>query len=242
MGAAGPDGSEVRAPPDDEKSSTMAAPPARRSLQPRPETARRREEILRAAIATFGAKGYKGPLSDIAEQVGMTHAGVLHYFGSKSALLLEVLKFRDFEDVEDLPTRHMPGDAGLFRHLVKTAFLNARRAGIVQAFTVLSSEAVTDGHPARSFFEERYVNLRAEVADAFRVMCAEEGIDAPETVDRAAASILAVMDGLQTQWLLDPTAVELGETTEFAIEAIVAQVLSPRSTPLSSAPDGTGTD
>ena len=87
-----------------------------------------------------------------------------------------------------------------------------------------------------SFFEERYVNLRAEVADAFRVMCAEEGIDAPETVDRAAASILAVMDGLQTQWLLDPTAVELGETTEFAFEAIVAQVLSPRSTPLSSTP------
>lgn len=212
----------------------MAAPRNRKALQPRPETARRREEILRAAIATFAAKGYKGPLSDIAEQVGMTHAGVLHYFGSKSALLLEVLKFRDVEDVEDLPTRHMPGGIGLFRHLVKTAFLNARRAGIVQAFTVLSSEAVTDGHPARSFFEERYTNLRAEVADAFREMCAAEGVSSPATVDRAAASILAVMDGLQVQWLLDPTAVELGETTEFAIDAIVAQVLSPRSTPLSA--------
>ncbi len=219
----------------------MATSPARRTLQPRPETAQRREEILRAAIATFAAKGYKGPLSDIAEQVGMTHAGVLHYFGSKSALLLEVLKFRDDEDVEDLPTRHIPGGADLFRHLVKTAFLNARRAGIVQAFTVLSSEAVTDGHPARNFFEERYANLRAEVADAFRTMCADEGVDAPATVDRAAASILAVMDGLQIQWLLDPTAIELGEATEFAIEAIVAQVLSPRRTPLSSAPAVDGT-
>lgn len=213
----------------------MAATPARKSLAPRPETAQRREEILRAAIATFGTKGYKGPLSDIAEQVGMTHAGVLHYFGSKSALLLEVLKFRDVEDVEDLPTRHMPGDVGLFQHLVKTAFLNAQRAGIVQAFTVLSSEAVTDGHPARSFFEERYVNLRAEVAEAFRAMCADEGVDAPDTVDRAAASILAVMDGLQIQWLLDPTAVELGPASEFAIEAIVAQVLEPRPTPVSTA-------
>ena len=218
----------------------MAASPARKSLAPRPETAQRREEILRAAIATFGAKGYKGPLSDIAEQVGMTHAGVLHYFGSKSALLLEVLKFRDDEDVEDLPTRHIPGGVGLFRHLVKTAFLNAQRAGIVQAFTVLSSEAVTDGHPARSFFEERYVNLRAEVAEAFRAMCADEGVDAPETVDQAAASILAVMDGLQIQWLLDPAAVELGEASEFAIEAIVAQVLEPRQTPISPAAESPG--
>ncbi len=216
----------------------MVSPTARRTLQPRPETARRREEILRAAISTFAAKGYKGPLSDIAEQVGMTHAGVLHYFGSKSALLLEVLKFRDEEDVEDLPTQHIPGGAELFRHLVKTAFLNARRAGIVQAFTVLSSEAVTDGHPARRFFEERYVNLRKEVAEAFRTMCADEGVTAPETVDRAAASILAVMDGLQIQWLLDPAAVELGEATQFAVEAIVAQVLDPRLTPGSTTTTG----
>lgn len=218
----------------------MATSPARRSLAPRPETAHRREEILRAAIATFAAKGYKGPLSDIAEQVGMTHAGVLHYFGSKSALLLEVLKFRDLEDVEDLPTQHIPGSTDLFRHLVKTAFLNARRAGIVQAFTVLSSEAVTDGHPARTFFEERYVNLRTEVADAFRAMCADEGVDAPGTVDHAAAAVLAVMDGLQIQWLLDPAAVELGEASEFAIEAIVAQVLEPRQTPISPAAESPG--
>ncbi|QAY63440.1 TetR/AcrR family transcriptional regulator [Xylanimonas allomyrinae] len=204
--------------------------PERRS---RPETLARREEILRAAMVTFGAKGYnKGPLTEIAEQVGMTHAGILHHFGSKNALLLEVLQYRDDTDVAELPEHHIPDGIELFRHLVRTAFLNAQRAGIVQAYAVLSAESVTDDHPARPFFEKRYTTLRAEVGHAFRAVCEEAGIAEPDTIDKAAASILAVMDGLQIQWLLDPAAVELAEASTFAIEAIVAQVLTPRDTPL----------
>ncbi|MCL1868882.1 MAG: TetR/AcrR family transcriptional regulator [Promicromonosporaceae bacterium] len=200
---------------------------------PRPETLERRREILRAATETFGAKGYnRGPLTEIAEKVGMTHAGILHHFGSKNELLLEVLQYRDDTDVAELPDHHIPDGADLFRHLVRTVRLNALRAGIVQAYAVLSAESVTDDHPARAFFEQRYATLRAEVAHAFRAMCQEAGVEAPDTVDKAAASILAVMDGLQVQWLLDPTAVDLAQASEFAIEAVVAQVLTPRPTPL----------
>ena len=58
-------------------------------------------------------------------------------------------------------------------------------------------------------------------------MCAERGVDAPDTIDKAAASILAVMDGLQLQWLLDPDG-SISRRREFAIEALVAAVLSPQ--------------
>ncbi|WP_442923389.1 TetR family transcriptional regulator [Microbacterium sp. JZ31] len=202
---------------------------AKRQAKSRPETARKRAEILHAAMETFGAKGFaNGTLAEIADHVDMTHAGVLHHFGSKTQLLLEVLTYRDETDVADLVEQHIPGGMELFRHLVRTAFVNARRAGIVQAFAVLSGEAVTDDHPARAYFEERYRNLRAEVARAFEAVCAERGITAPGTVADASASILAVMDGLQVQWLLDPDAVDLARASEFAIEAIVAAVLDPR--------------
>jgi len=80
-----------------------AAAPPRRARQPRQATADRRAEILRAAARTFGSKGYKnGSLAEVAEQVGITHAGVLHHFGSKEQLLVEVLEYRDKEDVRDL--------------------------------------------------------------------------------------------------------------------------------------------
>lgn len=199
----------------------------------REETLRRREEILKAAMATFGSKGYhNGPLTEIAEQVDMTHAGILHHFGSKDHLLLEVLRYRDESDVAGLDGQHIPGGIDMFRHLVRTAFLNAQRAGIVQTYAVLSAESVTDAHPAREFFEVRYRTLRREAVEAFEALCAERGVAVPTTVRHASASILAVMDGLQVQWLLDPTQVDLGEASEFAIEAIVSAVLDPRPSPL----------
>lgn len=201
----------------------------KREPRSRTETLARREEIVRAATEIFGSKGYKaGPLTEIAEQVGMTHAGILHHFGSKHRLLLEVLRYRDETDVADLDDKHIPDGIELFRHLVRTAFVNAQRAGIVQAYAVLSAESVTDNHPARDYFEGRYRQLREEVAHAFRVVCAERGGAEPDTIAHASASILAVMDGLQVQWLLDPGNVQLGEASSFAIEAIVAAVLDPR--------------
>ncbi|TPX03321.1 TetR/AcrR family transcriptional regulator, partial [Schumannella luteola] len=177
--------------------------PGRREPKMRQETVQRREEILKAALQTFGAKGYnKAPLTEIAEQVDMTHAGILHHFGSKDRLLLEVLSYRDKTDVAHLDGQHIPDGIELFRHLVRTAMLNSRRAGIVQAYAVLSAESVTDGHPARDFFDARYRTLRAEVRRAFELVCEQHGVADRSRVDDAAAAILAVMDGLQVQWLL----------------------------------------
>lgn len=205
----------------------------RRQPRSRPETLARRRDILDAAVEIFGSKGFTGgTLQDIADQVGMTHAGILHHFGSKHELLLEVLAHRDETDVADLEEQHIPDGMPLFRHLVRTAFVNAHRAGIVQAYVVLSAESVTDDHPGRDFFEKRYRTLRAEVAHAFGVVCAERGITEPAKVDLASAAILAVMDGLQVQWLLEPDAVDLARASEFAIESIVSAVLSPQPSPL----------
>ncbi|MBD9698364.1 TetR/AcrR family transcriptional regulator [Flavimobilis sp. GY10621] len=203
---------------------------ARRRTGMRAETREKRVRILDAALRTFGAKGYtNASLADIAEQVDMTHAGVLHHFGSKHALLLEVLQHRDTDDVVDLPDQHMPDGIELFRHLVRTAFVNARRAGIVQAYAVLSAESVTEGNPGRPYFTGRFRTLRDETVRAFTTMCAEQGTAVPEDVELAAAAILAVMDGLQVQWLLDPDRIDLGRASARAIEAIVASVLGPRT-------------
>lgn len=205
----------------------------RRQPRSRPETLTRRREILDAAVEIFGSKGYaNGTLVEIADQVGMTHAGILHHFGSKDQLLLEVLRYRDETDVADLEEQHIPDGMPLFRHLVRTAILNAQRAGIVQTFVVLSAESVTDAHPARAFFEARYQQLRREVAHAFQVVCEERGVAAPATIAAASASILALMDGLQVQWLLEPESVDLAGATEFGIEAIVSSVLDPRPSQL----------
>lgn len=200
--------------------------------RPRPQTARRREEILEAAMATFGAKGYyNGSLVEIAEKVGITHAGVLHHFGSKDQLLLEVLEYRDRADVEHLKGHQMPTGLDLFRHLIATARANMGRPGIVQTYTVLSAESVTEAHPGQAWFQSRFRGLRALLVESLKQECGPDNPRSDAEIESAAEAIVAVMDGLQIQWLLDPESVDLAGSTAFAIEAILAAVVRPRDLP-----------
>ena len=191
----------------------------------RKSTPERRQEIVRAAAKTFGTKGYqKGSLIDIAAQVGMTHAGVLHHFGSKEALLIAVLEYRDEEGLETLSGQTMPLGLDLFLHLYRTAAVNAQREGLVQTYAAITGESVTEGHPARSFVISRFTALRGLIEDALRLIC---GPDLPDDIrTHAATSVIGVMDGVQLQWLLDKEAVDLPEATRFALEAILVAAMA----------------
>ncbi len=202
----------------------------------RKSTPERRAEIVRAAAKTFGTKGYqKGSLIDIAAQVGMTHAGVLHHFGSKEQLLIAVLEYRDQEDLEALAEQKMPEGVHLFWHLTRTAAANAQRAGIVQTYAAITGESVTENHPARGFVVNRFALLRSYIEEALRAVC---GPDLPDDVcTHAASSIIGVMDGIQLQWLLDEDAVDLPEATRFAIEAILTAAKAGADRPRPLTPD-----
>ncbi|UUU37237.1 TetR/AcrR family transcriptional regulator [Streptomyces sp. CA-210063] len=162
----------------------------------------RRAGIVRAALEVIAERGYRGAsMAAVAERVGLTQQGLLHYFPTKDALLVAVLEERDrWDAVPDSPLR-----LDLLGSLVE---YNAMRPGIIQTFSALLGESVTEGHPAREFFTERYGRVRGAMAEVLR---AEYGGRLPSglTPERAAPLLVAVMDGLQYQWLLDPEAVDM---------------------------------
>ncbi|MFE4308411.1 TetR/AcrR family transcriptional regulator [Streptomyces sp. NPDC056517] len=165
----------------------------------------RRADILRAALEVIAERGYRGAtLGSVAERVGLTQQGLLHYFPTKEALLVAVLEERDRWDTSGGRDRE-GWRLDLLESLVE---YNAMRPGIVQTFSALLGESVTDEHPARQFFTERYALVRANMAQVLRL---EFGDRLPSglTPERAAPLLTAVMDGLQYQWLLDPTAVDM---------------------------------
>ncbi|MBW0275893.1 TetR family transcriptional regulator [Nocardia sp. MH4] len=166
----------------------------------------RRAAIIDAATTLIAERGYQGTsLAAVADRVGLTPAGVLHYFPSKDALLSGVLEARDRWDFAAFVGRLT--DARL-THLEQIVEYNAERPDLVQAFTVLAGESVTEDHPAREFFTERYAKARADFAALLR---AEFGDHLPGglTPERAAPLLLAVMDGLQVQWLLARDDIDL---------------------------------
>jgi AcrR family transcriptional regulator len=165
----------------------------------------RRADILRAALEVIAERGYRGAsLGSVAERVGLTQQGLLHYFPTKEALLVAVLQERDAWDTSGGPGRES-WRLDLLDSLVE---YNAMRPGIVQTFSALLGESVTDGHPAREFFTERYAQVRASMATVLRMEFGER-LPGGLTPERAAPLITAVMDGLQYQWLLDPEAVDM---------------------------------
>lgn len=196
---------------------------AAKATRPQKRSGQKRADILQAAMAVFGEHGYaNGSLSDIAERVGMTHAGVLHHFGSKEQLLIALLEYRDDADVAELEGHHAPRGAALLDHLVDTTATNEQRPGIIQAYTVLLGESVTDSHPGKSFFAGRYIGLRDMISSAVADATHLEGDD--PRVSQAASAIIATMDGLQTQWLLNGDAVDMRASVRMTIDAITTHL------------------
>jgi len=172
------------------------------AMNARVRSEERRAEIVRAALEVIAERGYRGAsLAAVAERVGLTQQGLLHYFPTKDTLLVAVLKDRDQWDA--VPATQWRVD--LLASLVE---YNAMRPGIIQTFSALLGESVTEGHPARGYFTERYRQVRASMAAVLR---AEYGERLPNglTPERTAPLLVAVMDGLQYQWLLDPESVDM---------------------------------
>ncbi len=215
-------------------SAAEAAPEALDDGDPRPlrrgpyrKTAARQQEILDAALTVFGRSGYRsGSIREIAEAVGMSQAGLLHHFESKDALLTAVLRHRDER------SRPLFSQARGIEFLVSAveAFRVTER-GTAELYCVLSAEATAPEHPAHDYFTERYSWLRSVLTDAFERMASAGQLRPGVEPAAAARSSVAVMDGLQLQWLLDPASVDMAAdlsahfrslATESAWEAAMA--------------------
>ncbi|MEU4324548.1 MULTISPECIES: TetR/AcrR family transcriptional regulator [Nonomuraea] len=160
----------------------------------------RRKQILAAARELFSLKGYRGAsLRDVAAQVGLTLAGVLHYFPSKEELLAALLQERSEADTTWFEETWE--ELGSFRLAVRELMIrNMDTAGVMRLFVTLSAEACDPEHPAHDFFVQRYRTSRELFSTTLAKAQSRGEVDARAT----GPVLIAVLDGLQTQWLIDP--------------------------------------
>lgn len=154
----------------------------------------------------------------------MSQAGVLHYFDSREDLLLAVLAERDMLDTQAAAGVSSPGEAA-----ARTAAHNAEQPGLVDLFVTLSAAASNPEHPAHTFFNQRYTRLTSLIQDGFDAGRDRGEIRADVTSEQLARLLLAVSDGLQVQWLLDPS-VDMTEMIQAFNRMCAAQIGSPTET------------
>ena len=164
---------------------------------------RRRAQILEGAMQIISQRGYNGfAVQELARRCGITNAGVLYYFGTKEGLLIALLEDRDRRDAAAVHTlAALTGQEThselsidkLVQVLHAIVARNSVQPGFVRLYAVLRAEALNHAHPARRFFIER----EAVVLDAFARMVAPHVVTPLAT----ARQLLAVMSGLEDQWL-----------------------------------------
>ena len=173
------------------------------------KTAERRQQIVDAAVEVFSSAGYrKGSIRDVADKVGLSQAGLLHHFPSKEHLLEAVLSWRDGVTAA-LMGDPLPQGLDFLRGLVRAAEHNATTPELVELHVIVSAEGTSADHPLRDYFVGRYAFVLGHTREAFE-RAADQGQLQPGTdCASAARTLIALMDGLQIQWLLDRDGVDM---------------------------------
>lgn len=114
--------------------------------------AARRAQILDATIATVNEVGYhRASLAEIADRAGVAKSAIVYYFGSKEALLMQVLDdtFTALGTaVEAAVEKESAPDARLCAYAESyLSHVDAHRAEVAAGVTIVLSHRAADGTP-----------------------------------------------------------------------------------------------
>lgn len=159
----------------------------------------RREEILAVALEVFARSGYRGTsLREVAELTGLTQAGLLHHFGTRENLLVEVLRRR-----EELGREGRPELVGTPEATAEALRRNVETPGLVELHSVLATQAADPQHPGHEYFASRYAGMRDRFTAELAQRQQRGELSAEADPARVATILIALADGLQVQWMLD---------------------------------------
>jgi AcrR family transcriptional regulator len=197
----------------------------------REDPAIRRAQIVDEAVRIIGERGYNGfTVQALAERCGLSNAGLLYYFGSKDQLLISLL-----EEVERRETGNVAplADAALNESMTveeRSAWAFQILRTIVQGVVdrpeigrfalVLQSEALDRAHPAHEWFA-----IRERAVLKLFTQLAAPLVEDPES---RARQLVALMFGLEQQWIRADQDFDLLAEWEKAIAVILPSIVSVR--------------
>ena len=155
--------------------------------------------------------------------MGTTNPGLLYYFGSKERLLREVVSERQVHEQNELlaavdpTTRTIPKLADVVRH-------NVANAVFIRLYAVLAAENLDDDDPLHDFFVERYAIARDLVVASLRASKDAGEVRRDVDEEQIATEVVAMLMGLEMQWLMDPGRVDLVASVDAYATALTEQL------------------
>jgi len=186
----------------------------------------RRQRILAVAQRLVARNGGRGTtLAQIAQEAGVSQAGLLHHFESKEQLLNAVL---DARDADDEANADLSGD--IIEQLERVTKRFRRAPDLIGTFSVLRMENLDPEAPLHTRFLLRYRAAVDIVAEGIRrgQRAGHYRTDLDPAVK--AVEIVAFLNGIETSWLLDPST-PLNEVFREYTTSLARQLTLPSGTP-----------
>jgi AcrR family transcriptional regulator len=200
----------------------MTAPAAPATRGPYAKTAGVRKRILAACLEVFTESGYHATtMKAVAERSGISQRGLVHHFRNKEELLAAVLEARD--EASSLGHPQL-GDIRGAAEMVSVHLETMHQREVLELHSVLSGEAISSDHPAHEYYRDRYTNLRHYLAASFDALRAENRLASPADSAMLASMVVALMDGLQVQWLYDAESVNVERALNLFFDSIGADI------------------
>ena len=203
--------------------------------RPRAGSEDKRARILNEAVVLFGEHGYAGTsLADIANAADISKAGLLHHFSSKDELFCKVLERRDREDalsilvespagegdtveapvdtIGNLDTLDVAGASdldgnpwALLERYIELLERNVAHRDLTAIYTATAVSVLDADHPAHRWMAN-HLNSAVERFESSFEAGKTAGLVDPQMPSRLVArSLVALIDGLQLQWLCSTT-------------------------------------
>ena len=203
--------------------------------RPRAGSEDKRARILNEAVVLFGEHGYAGTsLADIANAADISKAGLLHHFSSKDELFAKVLERRDREDalsilvespavdgdavevpvdtVGNLDTLDVAGASdldgnpwALLERYVELLERNVAHRDLTAIYTATAVSVLDAEHPAHRWMANHLNSAVERFESSFEAGKAAGLVDPQMPSRLVARSLVALIDGLQLQWLCSTT-------------------------------------
>jgi AcrR family transcriptional regulator len=179
------------------------------------------------ATEVFDTIGYRAAtMLQIAAACGISRTGLLHHFPTKESLLAAVLTRREATNAAQVPPPDQADhDRAVLQRLVAVMRHNAESPAMINLFSVLSAEAGDPEHPAHGYFVERYAALREELTGSLRRLHGRGALSDGTDPAALATELIALMDGLQVQWVLAPDQVDMAAVLRHRIDAALVEPL-----------------
>jgi AcrR family transcriptional regulator len=163
----------------------------------------RREQILKAALSCFGEKGYHAStMDDLVRASGLSKGSLYWHFSSKEEVFLALADAFSVELYREWDSLFESGENEL--ELLRREWdVAVERFSNERAFLLTWVEFLS--HPAaRELLRESYETARLKVEAIIEQGRRSGSIRAGAPANQVAAALVAAIEGLFLQWLVDP--------------------------------------